>query len=146
MDDAVCEKKVRVNHGLNVKRIRAAYQMKQEIFAQKLGVTQQMVSLYENQEVMDDKTLEKCAAALDVPVDLLKNMPADESAPIQIFKDVTFSPSDSAIGNQNQVQNQVLNNYNCPPETLEALNDAIRLLKSEIKALKEENKVLREKK
>lgn len=119
--------------------------MKQDIFAQRLGVTQQMVSLYEGQEVIDDKTLEKCAEVLKVPVEILKNMPAEEDGKVIIFKDFQKTSDTS-----NQVENQVasplrdyvINNYT-NPEVLSALNDTIQILKADNKALRKEIAELR---
>lgn len=94
MNDSVCE--VRVHQGLNIRRIRSTFQIKQEALAQKLGIAQQTMSKYENQEVVDEDVLEKCAKALDVPVNILKNMPSTQDAPMHIFKDVSFVNSASS--------------------------------------------------
>ena len=143
--ETVCEDKIRVNQGLNIRRIRTAKQMKQDTFAQKLGVTQQMVSLYEGQEVVDDQILEKCATALDVPVEVLKNMPAEEGGTIVIFKDFLQSSDTSTLTNEqviNPLRDYVVNNYS-NPEVLVALNDAISTLKSENRELRKEIAALR---
>lgn len=140
MDTTVSEKSVKVNHGLNIRRIRAATQLKQEIFAKRIGMAQQTVSYYESQEVLDDEVLEKCAVALNVPVEVLKYMPDDESAPVQIFKDGSFTNSDTATGNNsiaNSVGTTITNNYQCTPETLKVLGEVVEILKEEIEVLKE---------
>ena len=153
--ETVCEDKIRVNQGLNIRRIRTAKQMKQDTFAQKLGVTQQMVSLYEGQEVVDDQILEKCATALEVPIEVLKNLPAEEGGTVVIFKDFQKTEdfqktTDTSSQTSNQVRNEVtnplrdyvVNNYS-NPEVLVALNDAISTLKSENKELRKEINALR---
>lgn len=132
--DTVCEKEVRVHQGLNIKRIRMASQMKQEILAQKIGVVQQTMSKYENQEIVEDEILDKCAKALEVPVELLKNMPATESAPIQIFKDVNFNNAPFSVVDLSAQNNQPYNRntYNYSEKVIyKALQDEIERLKSE---------------
>ena len=73
-------------------------------------------------------------------------MPADESAPMQIFKDANFNNSDTSKQNYtaNQIRENITNNYTGSPEVMGALRDAIRLLKAEVWSLKEENKRLQE--
>lgn len=135
--DTVSEKRTKINHGLNIRRIRAATQMKQDIFAKRIGMAQQTVSYYESQEVLDDEVLEKCAVALNIPVEVLKYMPEDESAPIQIFKENTFTPTDSANATFGTLGTVINNNYPCESETLKVLGEVVEMLKEEIQALKE---------
>lgn len=134
--DTTCER-IKVNQGLNIRRIRAAKQMKQETLAQKLGVAQQTMSKYENQEVVEEEILNKCAQVLDVPVDLLKNMPATEDAPIQYFKDVTFTNSTNAqIMGASGTQNN--HAYYSEKVILKALQDEVERLKTENDELRSE--------
>lgn len=141
--DTVCER-IKVNQGLNIRRIRTASQIKQETLAQEIGVAQQTMSKYENQEVVDEDILNKCAEAMDVPVELLKNMPATEYAPIQYFKDVTFNNAPlSTIGSNTGNVSHNTPTYNYSEKIiLKALQDEVERLKQENSALKaKQNKV-----
>ena len=133
MED-VCEK-IKVHQGLNIRRIRTASQIKQETLAQKIGVAQQTMSKYENQEIVDEEVLDKCAKALEVPVDLLKNMPSSQEAPINIFKDVNFNTAPvNTIGIGNMYSN-FTNNYS-EKIILKVLQDEVNRLKKENDELK----------
>lgn len=131
--ETVCNE-VEVNHGLNIKRIRNAKQITIEVFAQKLGMTEQTVSKLENQAILDDTTLKKCAKILDIPVEVLEYMPASEEIPLQIFKDVKFV--NSCVAGR---QNTITNNYN-DLGILEIFKEGMELLKAENKTLKEKLK------
>lgn len=128
--DTVCER-VKVNQGLNIRRIRTTVQMKQETLAQKIGVAQQTMSKYENQEVVDEEILNKCAQVLDVPVELLKDMPSSQDAPIHYFKDVNFVNSPNLIG----THGSQTNNYS-EKIIFKALQDEVEKLKKENDELK----------
>lgn len=133
MED-VCEK-IKVHQGLNIRRIRTASQLKQETLAQRIGVAQQTMSKYENQEVVDEEVLDKCAEALEVPVDLLKNMPSSQEAPINYFKDVNFNTAPvNTIGIGNMYSN-FTNNYS-EKIILKVLQDEVNRLKKENEELK----------
>lgn len=133
MED-VCEK-IKVHQGLNIRRIRTASQLKQETLAQRIGVAQQTMSKYENQEVVDNEVLSKCAEALKVPVELLKNMPATEDAPVQYFKDVNFTNSAMngyVMGGSTSTQNL----YYSEKVILKALQEEVERLKRENEEIK----------
>lgn len=125
--EEICEK-MKVHQGYNIRRIRAASQIKQEILAQKIGIAQQTLSKYENQAIVDEEVLNKCAEELDVPVDLLKNMPYSQEAPIHYFKDVNFI-------NSVMDANMFTINYS-EKVIMKALQDEVDKLKKENDALK----------
>lgn len=132
--DTICER-VRVDQGLNIRRIRSTIQMKQDTLAQKIGVAQQTMSKYESQEVVDEEILNKCAHALDVPVELLKSMPAAENVPIQYFKDVNFINS-AMNGYVTENSTSTQNLYYSEKIILKALQDEVERLKQENEKLK----------
>lgn len=135
MED-ICEK-IKVHQGYNIRRIRAASQMKQETLAQKIGIAQQTLSKYENQAVVDEEILNKCAKELEVPVDLLKTMPSAQEAPINYFKDVYFI--NSAMGASTNYGEPTINYSD--KVIIKALQDELDKLKKENEALKaEQNK------
>ena len=132
--DTVCEK-IKVNQGLNIRRIRTASQIKQDVLAREIGVAQQTMSKYENQEVVDEDILNKCAEVLNVPVELLKNMPSSQDAPIQYFNNVHFvNSSNSPIMGENGTQTN--NAYYSEKVIFKALQDEVERLKRENDALK----------
>ncbi len=69
----------RVHQGRNIKRFRDILGVKQEVLAAKLEMTQQAFSKLEQKELIDEKTLNKVAEALQIPVEAIKNM-TDEAA------------------------------------------------------------------
>ena len=69
----------RVHQGRNIKRFRDIIGVKQEALAAELDMTQQAFSNLEQKEQINEKTLNKVAAVLQIPVEALKNM-TDEAA------------------------------------------------------------------
>lgn len=63
--------------GYNVKRLREILGVKQEDLAERLQLSQQSVSKLENREELDDESLEKIAAALNIPVEAIRNFTDD---------------------------------------------------------------------
>ena len=55
-----------IHQGRNAKRIREIAGIKQETLALQLGLSQQSISQIEQREVLDSKTLEELAKALNV--------------------------------------------------------------------------------
>ncbi len=62
-----------VHLGRNIRRVREIMDIKQEALAIDLGISQQSVSKMEMKETIEPEMLEKVAAALNVPVDIIKN-------------------------------------------------------------------------
>lgn len=140
MEDTI--QKVKVNQGLNIRRMRTALQIKQEAFAQKLGISQQTFSKYENMEVLEDDFIDKCAKILNVPADVIKNTPEYEGTPRQIFKDVKFTATNSKNPIFAATDNHITNHF-CDDEVVEMIKDNMRLLKVENEKLKSENEMLK---
>lgn len=70
-----------VHQGLNVSKIRRYEDVKQEELAEKLGVTQQFISLLEQQREIGRDYLVKIAAILKVAPEVIENM---EESPISV--------------------------------------------------------------
>ena len=66
------------HHGKNLRAIRLIHGMKQELFARKMGITQQRVSKMELQENISQHKLAKAAEILDISVETIKSF--DESS------------------------------------------------------------------
>ena len=59
--------------GRNIGRMREMLGIKQDVVADKLGLSQQKISKIEQSETVDDDTLEKVAEALGVTKDAIQN-------------------------------------------------------------------------
>ncbi|HCO67240.1 MAG TPA: transcriptional regulator [Dysgonomonas sp.] len=93
------------HHGYNTKRLREILGIKQEDFAERIGMSQQTISRFENTETLDEETLRKIADALKVPVEAIKNFSDGQTNNfINTFYDnsgfnyqCTFNPLDKVI-------------------------------------------------
>lgn len=63
--------------GYNIKRLREILGVKQEVLAERMLVSQQTVSKFENKESLADATLDKVASALDIPFEAIKEFSDD---------------------------------------------------------------------
>ncbi len=102
--DAVAEKKPEIHHGRNVKIARTCENVTQEDLAFRMDTSQSKISALELQKIIDDDTLNKVAAALEVPVNFLKNFqPEDAVKSYNVTNNETYemtqTNSDSASGN-----------------------------------------------
>ena len=121
------QKPKEVHHGRNVKRFREMQSIKQEILAEETGYSQQSISRFESQEVLDDDTLNTLAGALHISVEAIKK--CDDDIAVNIFSN-TFN----AFNEQSVAYQQ---NFNPIDKIIELYE---RLLKAE-----QENRSLREK-
>ncbi|WP_165025886.1 MULTISPECIES: helix-turn-helix domain-containing protein [unclassified Dysgonomonas] len=87
--------KKKIHHGHNVKRLREARGIKQEVIANELDMAQPSVARLEQKEVIDDETLQKLAVILSVPVDIIKLLEEDPAA---IYIENNTFESSSIIG------------------------------------------------
>jgi transcriptional regulator with XRE-family HTH domain len=65
------------HHGHNVKRIRRTLGIKQDALAAEVGMSQTMISRYEQKKVIEDDVIEKIAKALNVSPEFIKEMEED---------------------------------------------------------------------
>lgn len=63
----------KVHEGQNIKRIREIFQIKQEVLADELGLSQQAMSSLEQKEALDQDMLEKVAKALRMTPEAIRN-------------------------------------------------------------------------
>lgn len=71
------------NHGANVRRWREWRNVKQDVLADQIGVSQATLSGYEKKDKLDLEILEKVAKALDIPVEAITEI--DGGAAINII-------------------------------------------------------------
>lgn len=65
------------HHGHAIKRYRHTLGIKQEAIAADMGISQALVSFYEQKKVIDDDTIDKFAKALHVSPQLIKELEED---------------------------------------------------------------------
>jgi len=92
MCNVMNENKENIHQGRNIRFFRNAKQMKQEDFAERIGVTQPVVTKIERQNIVEASMLLKCAEVLGVSVETLEKFD-----PETMF--------DSFINHINKVQN-----------------------------------------
>lgn len=95
--------------GYNVKRLREILGIKQEVLAERLGLSQKSVSKMEQTEIIKEEQLEKIALALNVPVDSIKNFNEertiniiantynDEAVSYAVHYKCTFNPLEKVV-------------------------------------------------
>ena len=66
------------NHGFNVRRWREWRNIKQDVLAEQIGVSQATLSAYEKKDRLDDEILVKLATVLNVPIQAF-SLPADDA-------------------------------------------------------------------
>ncbi|MDN5210480.1 helix-turn-helix transcriptional regulator [Fulvivirgaceae bacterium BMA12] len=126
--------------GRKIGRMREMLGIKQDVVADKLGLSQQAISKIEQSENVDDAVLEKMADALGVSPEAVKNF-SEES----IFNQINNTLNDSSSLNQN---------YQCTINPIEKLVEAMEenkklyeaLLKSEREKVAMLQKLLEDKK
>ena len=69
-----------IHQGKNVKRLREAKGVKQEVIAMELDITQKAVSQLEKRQELDDEIIAVYARAVGIDEDFIRNMP-DNSLP-----------------------------------------------------------------
>jgi transcriptional regulator with XRE-family HTH domain len=97
-----------VHQGRNVKRIRESRGMKQFTLAQLIGVSQQAISQTEQKSVVEEILLSKVAIALEVPIEVLKEM-EDVSDVSFYVENNTFEARDNA--QTVHAKENIYNNY-----------------------------------
>jgi transcriptional regulator with XRE-family HTH domain len=110
---------VTIHQGRNVRFFRNAKNMKQEDFAERIGVKQPVVTKIERQSVIDERTLLKCAEVLGVSVDTIK-----EFEPEKMFDSFTYhiDKVQNTNGAFSFSKENVSTNNNYPIEKIMELN------------------------
>lgn len=109
----------RNSHGANLKRWREWRGIKQEVLADKIGVSQATLSGYEKKDELEPEVLEKITKALDIPIEAITEL--NEGALINIYSG-TWQDNATAAGS---IKNQTFN----PIDKIVELYE--RLLKAE---------------
>ena len=72
------EGEVKIHQGRNIRFFRNAKEMKQEDFAERMGIQQPVVTRLEKQSVIDEPILLKCAQVLGISVEMIKEFDLDK--------------------------------------------------------------------
>lgn len=132
-----------IHLGDHVRRMRTALGVKQSALASELGTTQQNISRIEQEEEVDDATLDKIGKALGVSAEAIKNF--DEEAAINIVS-TTFNSHD----NSTSVAFKSTFNFNPIDSLMEAIEENKklyeRLLQSEREKVELLERMLKEQK
>jgi transcriptional regulator with XRE-family HTH domain len=115
--------------GKKIGRIREMLGMKQETLAEKMGISQQSISKMEQNETIDDATLERVARALGVNSEAIKNF--SEENTISFINTFNDNSTSHVIGN--------FGNYNFNPidKWLEAIEENKKLYEALLNAERE---------
>ena len=135
METKVKEKR-NTHHGHAIKRYRHTLGIKQEALAMDMGVSQALVSLYEQKKVIEDDMLEKFANALKIAPEFIKELEED---PVSfIIENNTFEEGSGGVGAYN-----VINNNPDPVDRLvELFNEKNALYERMLALEKEKNELL----
>lgn len=95
----------RNSHGANLKRWREWRGIKQEVLADKIGVSQATLSGYEKKDELEPEVLEKITKALDIPTEAITEL--NEGALINIYSGTWQDNATAARSIQNQTFNPI---------------------------------------
>ena len=114
----------RNSHGANLKRWREWRGIKQEVLADKIGVSQATLSGYEKKDELEPEVLEKITKALDIPIEAITEL--NEGALINIYSG-TWQDNATAAGSiQNQTFNPIERLLKAEQEKVAMLHEIIK--------------------
>jgi len=116
---------VKIHQGRNVRFFRNARNLKQEDFAERIGVRQPVVTKIEKQSVIEEAILLKCAEVLGVSVDVLKNFDSEQMLDCFIYNYNidNIQNSDGGVSLLHLKDSTNTNNNNYPIEKLMELHN-----------------------
>lgn len=79
------DNEVKIHQGRNIRFFRNARDLKQEDFAERIGIKQPVITKIEKQSIIEESMLLKCAEVLGISVDMLK-----EFNPEKMFDSYTY--------------------------------------------------------
>lgn len=111
MEPVKVSMKSRVHNGHNIRNIRREKGLQHAALEKLLGMTTPQLIAIENEEVLDNETLEKFAKVLDVPVEEFTE--TEEERPCVIFENNTFNNEGEGVQNiQPLAEVETFNNEN----------------------------------
>jgi len=85
------------NHGANVRRWREWRNIKQDVLAEQIGVSQATLSSYEKKSKLEQEILDKIAKALNIPIEAITELGKDSA--INIVASTLTANDNAAIIN-----------------------------------------------
>lgn len=125
------------HHGHAIKRFRYTLGIKQDALAAELGISQTLVSNYEQKSVIEDNMIEKFAQALNISPKLIKEL--EEDPVTVIIENNTFEKG--SVGNITNIEN-VENIYNPIEQIMELCKEKQTLYERILELEKEKNILL----
>ncbi len=126
------------HHGHAVKRIRHTLGIKQDALAADIGISQTMISRYEQKKVIEDDVIEKIAKALNISSEFIKEMEED---PVTIIIENSNIENNTGAAGYYIAGDNINNN---PMEKIAGLFE--KLLQAEQKKIELLEKLLKERK
>ena len=126
------------HHGHAIKRFRHTLGIKQEALATEMGLSQALISTYEQRKVLNDDVIERFAKALNVAPELIKEL--EEDPVTVIVENNTFEKGNNNVGYV--TDNTITNN---PIEQILELNKEKTALYERMLELEKEKSALLEK-
>ncbi len=126
------------HHGHAVKRFRHTLGIKQEALASMMGLSQALISTYEQRKVLNDDVIERFAKALNVAPELIKEL--EEDPVTFIIENNTFA--EGSVGNIASTNENFGNTYNPIEQILELNNEKTALYERMLELEKEKNALL----
>ena len=126
------------HHGHAIKRYRHTLGIKQEALAADMGVSQALVSFYEQKKVIDDEMIGKFATALNIVPEFIKEL--EEDPVTVIIENNTFEKGNNNVGYI--ADNTITNN---PIEQILEMNTKMQSLYERMLDLEKEKNALLEK-
>ena len=111
------------HQGSNVRFFRNARNMKQEDFAERLGVKQPTITKIEQQSVIDQSTLVKCAEILGISVEMLRDFEPNRVFECECFTYNSIDKVENSNGTIMISKDSSNTNNNYPIEKLMELNN-----------------------
>ncbi|MDR1729579.1 MAG: helix-turn-helix transcriptional regulator [Prevotellaceae bacterium] len=125
------------NHGANIKRWREWKNIKQEILAGQVGMSQATLSYYEKKDKIEEELLEKFAKALGITVEAITDL--DESRAINIITNTYSDFKDNAVANGKNGTENYQPTFNPVDKIMELCNEKNALYE---RMLKEKDSVI----
>ena len=130
------------HHGHAIKRFRHTLGIKQEALAAEMGLSQALISTYEQRKVLNDDVIERFAKALNVAPELIKEL--EEDPVTLIIENNTFEEGSIAnISNVSEGNNNTITNN--PIEQILELSKEKTILYERMLELEKEKSALLEK-
>ncbi|WP_080902799.1 helix-turn-helix domain-containing protein [Parabacteroides sp. Marseille-P3160] len=121
------------NQGANIRRWREWRNVKQEVLAEQIGVSQATLSGYEKRDKLEQETLDKIAKALGIPVEAITEL--EQGSAINIFSGTWNDHASNSV------------NYNPTFNPIDKIAELYeRLLQSEREKVEMLREILKEKK